>query len=1104
MSYQNLKPETALRRANDMIKLKKNQEALDILLSFVTSKKHQNWTPKHEEIMLLFVSLAVNLRKNIKPALVQFRAITQQTHSSVFERIVREYVRLLVEATDVAAKSADSAAPVDASSAVFEAGAVYDDEVGFVFDEQLYFVNGVGGEDAEERNKRKILSPWLKCQWDAYRTVLDVVKNNNKFDVLYHEVVRSALEFCGRFSRTSDFKRLCEMLRQHLHTIEKYQGQNHAVNLSSMESIQSYLRTRFLQLDQACTMGLWNEALSIIEDISSLQSRGLALGYEALDLEYFHTFYQRLVQIFWAAENYIHHAYALRQLLLNVQAKQNKAGSSPESKSLDAELRNIASSTVLAALIVPLDSFAEEGKNVWSYETEDSSVLGDILQFDDSPTRANVIQTIVSDGILNAADETVRTLFNELEYGFSPFKVFHKIKPCLQFLAKSEELSKFILPLEDLIIKRLLQRLSKSYEVLNFSKLAVMAPDFDILRIERLIVDMSNEMDLNVRIDHRENLYYFSDFDVYGRRFISKLREVQDDLASVALQIRGEADDSREERKMIFEYIQDGLKDENEFHLTRFRVIEKRREILEGEARERFEREREREAAERKRRAEEEAMRKRQLAERRAKEKAEKERKERELRANLAIVEELKKKSEQVPSSAAPSVSKKIEQITENIETIDREELLRIQNEVFEAEKQAQIQKQKELEKRLDYIVRAERREELPKLMEKYEKEKLEDREYFLSQYQKMIEDHKSQFDEKLNEKTRLRRIGGALKAFTEQVMVVRQQHYNDLRAVQVEKLERAKAELEKARLEKQRQEEEAERKRQEEARQEQMRREAEEKKKQDALEKMKRADELAELRRKREEEIAQRKEAERMQRLGTFRAPAAAPAPSPTPTAVAPAEDESVPLFLRKRMQAKQAEQAAPRPAPAPSKPEPKPKPIQPEPAVTEPASGPWKKLDNKVAPAESSGPWKKPVAVAPKPATPSAEPEPEKPASSWRRETDASEKPAEKPGVWRPGQGRLQGSRPQSQRPAAPSPSSHADDRPAHLRKNQAQKATSVNDRPSRDPLPPQSRGAERHERHASPAPAAVAPPATEENDGFEVAGKKKYKPAPRPARR
>jgi translation initiation factor 3 subunit A len=706
---------------------------------------------------------------------------------------------LLCEATDAAAKLAEQT-PADGPAAAAAAAALVeiDEEVGFVFEDQLYFVNGVGGEDAEERSKRKILSPWLKYQWDTYRTVLDVVKNNNKLDVLYHEVVCSALDFCGRFNRTSDFKRLCELLRQHLNTIEKYQGQAHAVNLSSMESILSYLKTRFSQLDQACTMGLWNEALFIIDDINNLNNRGAEMGQQALNSRYYYTFHQRLVQIFWAAENYSYHAFALRQLFNTVKKETSDFKESKESKESDkdSQLREIASCTVLAALVVPLDNLTEEARNNWTYESDDNPYLSEILQCDAIPSRASVIQMIISENILDYADDNVKILFNQLEQGFSPFTVFKKIKPCLDFLSKSSELAKYIPPLEDLIIKRLLQRLAKAYEVLDLAKLSVMAPEFDILRVERLIVDMTSEMDLNVRIDHRQNLFYFSDFDVYGKRFVSKLRAVEEGLSSVVAQVRGETDDALEERRAVFNFIKDGLKEENEFHLTRYRVIERRYEIVNKELQERAERERERENAERIQREKAEALRKQQAAERRAKEKAEKERKEKELRANLAIVEELKKKTEQVPSSAVPTVTKKVEEIADKIETIDREELLRLHHEVLEAEKQAQLQKQRELEKRLDYLVRAERKEEIPKLIQKYETEKLEDREYFQSQYQKMIDDHKLQFDEKLKEKDRLFRLSDAKKEFVKQIMDVRRHTYEQARAEQVARLEKKKAEL--------------------------------------------------------------------------------------------------------------------------------------------------------------------------------------------------------------------------------------------------------------------------------------------------------------------
>jgi translation initiation factor 3 subunit A len=62
-----------------------------------------------------------------------------------------------------------------------------------------------------------------------------------------------------------ELRRLCEVLRNHLQSIPKYAHQAYAINLNAPESMQMHLTTRFMQLNAAAQLELWQEAFRSVE-----------------------------------------------------------------------------------------------------------------------------------------------------------------------------------------------------------------------------------------------------------------------------------------------------------------------------------------------------------------------------------------------------------------------------------------------------------------------------------------------------------------------------------------------------------------------------------------------------------------------------------------------------------------------------------------------------------------------------------------------------------------------------------------------------------------------------------------------------------------------
>lgn len=66
-----------------------------------------------------------------------------------------------------------------------------------------------------------------------------------------------AFQFCKQYKRTTEFRRLCEIIRNHLANLNKYRDQRDRPDLSAPESLQLYLDTRFEQLKVATELELW-------------------------------------------------------------------------------------------------------------------------------------------------------------------------------------------------------------------------------------------------------------------------------------------------------------------------------------------------------------------------------------------------------------------------------------------------------------------------------------------------------------------------------------------------------------------------------------------------------------------------------------------------------------------------------------------------------------------------------------------------------------------------------------------------------------------------------------------------------------------------------
>jgi hypothetical protein len=79
----------------------------------------------------------------------------------------------------------------------------------------------VSDKSSKDRTDRELVAPWFKFLWETYRNILDILRNNVKFTVMYGMVTKQAFQFCLQYKRNTEFRRLCEILRNQLLTLTK-------------------------------------------------------------------------------------------------------------------------------------------------------------------------------------------------------------------------------------------------------------------------------------------------------------------------------------------------------------------------------------------------------------------------------------------------------------------------------------------------------------------------------------------------------------------------------------------------------------------------------------------------------------------------------------------------------------------------------------------------------------------------------------------------------------------------------------------------------------------------------------------------------------------
>ncbi|KAF9410890.1 hypothetical protein HW555_010177, partial [Spodoptera exigua] len=493
MARYGQRPENALKRANEFMDLDKPSRALDTLQEVFRNKKWAyNWSESVlEPIMFKYLELCVDLRKShiAKEGLFQYRNMFQSVNVGSLEQVIRGYLRMAEERTEAAREQS--------TQAVIET-----DDLDNLATPESILLSAVSGEDAQDRSDRTILTPWVKFLWESYCQCLELLRTNAHVETLYHDIARMAFQFCLKYSRKTEFRKLCDKLRKHLEDICKPTVQTGNVSISKPETQQLNLETRLFQLDSAIQMELWQEAYKAIEDIHNLMNMSKKTPVAKTMANY----YGKLALVFWKAGHCLFHAAALLKLFqLSREMKKNIT---------QEELQKMACRVLVAVLSVPLPSLHPEFDRF--VETDKSPIekaqrLAVLLGLAQPPTRASLLKDVVRLNVVALATPQLQQLYSWLEVEFDPLTLCSNVKSVVKSLEEdpNSALAQYTVALSDVALVRLIRQVGQCYACIQFARLLELANTDDLFHLERLLVDCVRHNDMQIRVDHANKCVHF-------------------------------------------------------------------------------------------------------------------------------------------------------------------------------------------------------------------------------------------------------------------------------------------------------------------------------------------------------------------------------------------------------------------------------------------------------------------------------------------------------------------------------------------------------------------------------------------------------------------
>lgn len=493
-----LRPENALKRADELISVGQRPAALQSLYDYLTARRIRWAQPSAiEPIVFRFLELGVELKRGrfIKDGLHQYKKLVQGSPEGLASvgAVARKYIDLVE--TKMASEQAKAEELQKEEDDDLEGGITPENLLISAYQQD----QSVGGFNDEA------VTSWLKFTWESYRAVLDLLRNNSHLEITYSGVVSRSMQFCLKYNRKNEFKRLAEMLRQHLDAANYQQNKSgsNIVDLGDDSTLQRYLEQRFHLVNVCVKLELWHEAFKSIEDVYHLMKMSKKQPKPSTLANY----YENLAKVFYISGNQTLHTAAWQKFyklyLTNEKAKEE-------------ELQRYASIVMLSALAIQPDYLPTVG-----YDPQ--MRLNRLLNFESKPTKKETLEAALQEDVYSRVDPEVKQLYELLEVNYNASTIKEDLASLLSKLTSKSYFADYSSSLRSLIVRKIFVSASQEHEVINIDELYKMATlpaplDMTYWDLEKALLQAAIEDYVSFQIDHEANTVTFvqDPFDAFS------------------------------------------------------------------------------------------------------------------------------------------------------------------------------------------------------------------------------------------------------------------------------------------------------------------------------------------------------------------------------------------------------------------------------------------------------------------------------------------------------------------------------------------------------------------------------------------------------------